>query len=448
VHKVILAFRYLFKKRISYVAFLAVALCVFIVVVVMTVMRGLVTDFKQKNHNFTGDCVVASDSLTGFAYYEDFLEILRRQDFVEAVSPVINSFALVSRRDSDSNFGVEITGIDPVIHSKATGFGETLHSKKNNIAGAFEPSRDSNSIGCILGIDLALQRDSNGAYDYNNEPKGMVLSVTSFPLTARGALAKAGVGMVNTKTFYYSDISRSGLARVDGAIVYLPFEQAQLLCMAGAERRVSRIHIKFKSRASLRTGCDKVAALWRDFTESKSNESLAYLFENVTVQSWKEHRREFIAAMEKEQTMLTVMFSLVGITTVFIVFVVFYMIVSHKTKDIGILKSVGVSKAGVVGLYLGFAFMLGVFGSAGGLGAGWLFLLRINHVEDWLFKNFEFQLWDRTIYAIGDIPNKVNPGTLTIIVASAIFACLLGAFIPSFNAARLKPVETLQVNQL
>jgi ABC-type lipoprotein release transport system permease subunit len=78
MYKVILPFRYLFKKRISYVAFLAVALCVFIVVVVMTVMRGLVTDFKQKNHNFAGDCVVASDSLAGFAYYEEFMETLSK----------------------------------------------------------------------------------------------------------------------------------------------------------------------------------------------------------------------------------------------------------------------------------------------------------------------------------------------------------------------------------
>jgi lipoprotein-releasing system permease protein len=448
MYKVILPFRYLFKKRISYVAFLAVALCVFIVVVVMTVMRGLVTDFKQKNHNFAGDCVVASDSLAGFAYYEEFMETLRQQEFIEAVSPVINSFALISNRGSDRNLGVEITGVDPVLHSKATGFGKTLHRKKDNIAGAFELTRDSNNIGCILGIDLALERNSDGAYDYENAPMGLVLSVTSFPLTARGALAKAVVGMINTKTFYYSDVSHSGLARVDSSMVYLPFEQAQLLCMAGAEKRVSRIHIKFKSETPLSTGCDKVAALWQDFTESKSDQSLNYLFDNVTVRSWKEHRREFIAAMEKEHTMLTVIFCLVGLTTVFIVFVIFYMIISHKTKDIGILMSVGVSKCSVVGIYLGFAFMLGLFGSAAGLTAGWLFLLRINQVEDWLFKAFSFQLWDRTIYAIGDIPNQTDPTTLTVIVASAILACLLGAFIPGYNAARLKPVETLQVNQL
>jgi len=449
VYKVILAFRYLFKKRISYLAFTAVALSVFIVVVVMTVMRGLVTDFKQKNHNFSGDCVVAGDSLVGFAYYEDFVRTLQGEDFVEGVSPVINSFALISRQGSARNIGVQIMGIDPVMHSRVTNFAETLHYNRHNVAGAFEPSRDPNHTGCILGIGLVLEPDSNGVYDYYGAVlPAMALSVTSFPLTARGTLAKAGLGMVSSKTFYYSDVSHSGLARVDGAMVYLPFEQAQLLCMAGVEKRISSIHIKFKHGVSLHSGLDKVSALWKDFVKGKGSEKLAYLFENVTVQSWKEHRREFIAAMEKEQTMLTVMFALVGVTTVFIVFVVFYMIVSHKSKDIGILKSIGVSKTNVVGLYLSFAFLLGIFGSAGGLAGGWVFLLRINAIEHWLFKHFRFQLWDRTIYAIGDIPNKVDFGVLAIIVAAALFACLLGAFIPSFKAARLKPVETLRVGQL
>ena len=57
------------RRPITYFAVLAVALCVFIVVVVMTVMTGLVSDFKEKNHDFAGDCVVGSESLVGFAYY-------------------------------------------------------------------------------------------------------------------------------------------------------------------------------------------------------------------------------------------------------------------------------------------------------------------------------------------------------------------------------------------
>ncbi|MHC4482697.1 MAG: ABC transporter permease, partial [Planctomycetota bacterium] len=344
---------------------------------------------------------------------------------------------------------LEMLGIEPVRHCRATGFGKTLHHRKDDAAKAFVPVYDPNVLGFVMGIDRWLERNAEGKYSYEAAPVQTSLAVSCFPLTARGALSKAGTGMVNTKTFYYSDTSHSGLARVDFSTIYLPFEQAQLLCgMAGPDKRVSRLHIKFKPEVRLQAGCKKVASLWQRFAQERSGERLSNLLETVTVQSWKGYRRAFIAAMEKEQTMLMVLFALVGVTTVFIVFVVFYMIVSHKTKDIGILKSIGVSNANVIRLYLGFAFLVGIFGSFVGVLGGWLFLLKINQIEDWLFANFEFQLWDRTIFAIGDIPNKLDFGVLAIIVVSAIIACLAGAIVPSWQAARLEPVKTLQVNRL
>ena len=449
MYKIVLAFRYLFNKRVSYLAFAAVALCVFIVVVVMTVMQGLVTDFKQKNHDFAGDCTVASESLVGFAYYEDFLKLLERQDFIQAVSSVIHGYALVTPQGSERGFGVEIMGIDPVRHSKATGFGKTLYYHKNDVSNAFSPAGDPNHIGCVLGVNLAIEPDAKGGYYHTASPAETALSVSCFPLTARGALAKAGAGLVNTRTFYYSDTSHSGLARVDSSMVYLPFEQAQLLCgMAGADKRVSSLHIKFAPGIALRAGRDRVALLWGKFVEEKQAERLSNLFEHVSVQTWKQGRREFIAAMEKEQTMLIVMFAFVGVTTVFIVFVVFFMIVSHKSKDIGILKSIGASNWDLSQLYLGFALLVGVFGSLVGGLLSWLFLAKINAIENWLFEHFQFQLWDRRIYAIGEIPNRLEFGLLGIIVLLAIAACLVGAFIPSRQAARLNPAETLQVAQL
>ncbi|MHC4596992.1 MAG: hypothetical protein ACYS19_18855, partial [Planctomycetota bacterium] len=214
MYKVILAIRYLIKRRITYFAVLAVALCVFIVVVVMTVMTGLVSDYKQKNHDFVGDCVVGTESLVGFAYYEDFVKILEKTDFIEGVSPVIKSYALINSRGSQRCYGVEIMGLDPVRHSRATGFGQTLYYRKGDVAKAFEPPYDSNLPGCVLGIDLALQRDANSRYFYEPRPSETALSISCFPLTAKGALAKAGLGEVNTQTFYYSDHSHSGLARV------------------------------------------------------------------------------------------------------------------------------------------------------------------------------------------------------------------------------------------
>ena len=72
---------------------------------------GLVGDFKEKNHNFTGDCVVGTESLVGFPYYEDFVQELETTDFVEAVSPVIKSYAFVGVENSRNGIGVEIIGV-------------------------------------------------------------------------------------------------------------------------------------------------------------------------------------------------------------------------------------------------------------------------------------------------------------------------------------------------
>ncbi len=449
MYKLILAFRYLYRRRISYLALGAVALCVFIVVVVMTVMRGLVGDFKEKNHSFTGDCVVGTESLVGFPYYKDFIEVLEKADFVEHVSPAINSYALVSAEGSQHSIGLEIIGIDAVRHSRVTGFGKMLRYHKDDAARAFEPRGDANLPGCVVGADLWLQRNSRGEYFYEPNPAATAMTVTCFPLTIKGALAKAGTDLVNTKTFYFSDTSESGLARVDSSVVYLPFEDVQALCgMKEPVARASWIHIKFKANVHLEEGCRKVRLLWAEFCEQMQDKPNAEALAGVSVQSWKEHRREFIAAMEKEQTMLTAMFGLVGLTTVFIVFVVFYMIVSHKTKDIGILKSVGASGVDVVAVFLGFAAMLGVAGSVAGVAAALWFLRDINALERWLFERFGFQLWDRTIYAIGEIPHRVDLTMVLVVMGCAVLACLAGAVLPSVRAAQNKPVEALQVSQL
>ncbi len=449
MYKITLAIRYLLKRRITYFAVLSVALCVFIVLVVMTVMNGLVKDFRQRNHNFAGDCIVSTDSLVGFSYYEEFVELLEDQDFIEGISPVIKSYGLKRRRGSSQDEVIEIMGIDPVKHSRATDFEQTLYFHKQDVSKAFAPSYDPNLNGCILGIDLLMLRDAKSNYAQESILYRIGYSISCFPLTARGALAQAGTDVVNTQTFYYSDHSQSGLPKVDGSVVYIPFENAQLLCgMGGSVKRTNAIHIKFKTETKIQTGCAKVASLWDNFKQQKANESQAYLLDTVTVQDWRQHRRASIAPMEKEETVMIIMFGFVGITTVFIVLVVFYMIISHKSKDIGILKSVGVSNCDIIELFSCFAFLVGLFGSLIGILTGWLFLLRINRIEDWLFEHFGFQLWDRTMYAIGDIPSKIEPDVLITIVISAIAACLLGALIPSLQAATAEPVKTLQVGQL
>lgn len=192
MYKIILPFRYLFKRRISYLAFLAVALCVFIVVVVMTVITGLVSDFKVNNHKWVGDCVVGTESLVGFPDHEDFIKRIEGADFVESISAVVKSYALVKNRNLEESSGVEIMGIDPVKHSRVTGFGETLYHRRGEVSKAFEPAYDPNLTGCVVGIDKWLIRDEKGRYNYEASPVEAALLVSCFPLTSKGAWQKPG----------------------------------------------------------------------------------------------------------------------------------------------------------------------------------------------------------------------------------------------------------------
>ncbi|MHC4149797.1 MAG: ABC transporter permease [Planctomycetota bacterium] len=448
MYKIILAIRYLVRRKISYFSVAATALCVFVVFVVITVLSGLTAEFKRNTHLSVGDCVVSSKSMVGFGYYEEFVEMLGAAGFIEAASPVIKSYAIVHGGDFGEKPMV-IMGLEPAAHSRATGFGGWLCYNKGDVVSAFEPAYDPNLAGCVPGVDLLFNRDSEGSYEITEELPREKFEVSSFPLTAKGALAKAGAGEVSTKTFYCSDVAHSGVASADGHTIYLPFEAAQALCgMNVGLKRVNAIHIKFKPGVKLGFGCDRVRGLWEDFTKTKAGAKEANLLENVRVQTWKTYSRLFVAAVETEQTMMIVIFGMIGIIMVFVVFVVFYMIVSHKSKDIGILKSVGASNGNVLVLFLGFAFLVGLLGAVIGAFGGWQFLVHINRIEDWLFRHFEFQLWDRRLYAIGDIPNAIDLKVLAGIIVSAVFACFLGALVPSWQAAKLEPVETLQVSRL
>ena len=450
MYDILLPMRFFFRRRITILAVLAVALCVFTVVVVMTVMNGLVTDFTEKNHAFFSDCIVSTDSLVGFGLYEEFISRLKGADFVASAAPVINTFGLVESESSGKNVALDLMGIDIDRHIKTTDFADTLYYNKESPSFAFKPLYDANLVGCIIGIDLLVERQKSGQYKQLSYLPAWSYLVTCFPLTPKGSLAKTGMALTaNSKTFHYSDNCDSGLAKIDSSVVYLPFEFLQPLCgMDAGTKRTNAIFVKFRKGSDIGACTEKVSGLWRDFAGQKNDFAFANLFNNVRVQDWKTYRRGTIAPMEKEQTTLILLFVLVGLITVFIIFVIFYMIISRKSRDIGILKSLGVPKTGIVRIFLRLALFVGLCGAAVGISFALIFLANINRLEGWLFEKIGFQMWNREIYAIGEIPNHAKPLLLAAVAACAVAACLLGALLPTLSAAGRKCVDVLRVNQL
>jgi ABC-type lipoprotein release transport system permease subunit len=450
--KWLLAWRYFMKRPISWLAVAAVALCVFIVIVVMTVMNGLVREFRFKNHAYVGDCVIETDSLVGFGYYQEFIDTLKSKPFVDAVSPVAKGIgmAVIPQVTGDQNLGIEIFGIDPSAHAAVTNFDTILHyTKPENVESVFRPAYAPEMDGCVVGVDvIPYRRQADGSYYYWPEPAAVRIVLSAFPLNIKGGLLRS-IDMVSMKTYYYSDDIRSGLVRPDGSAVFVPLEQAQVLFgMDTPIERVSSIHIRFKPTVTVSQGTANVRGLWKEHVAHYKDKPGGDLFEAVRVQTWQQNRRSVIAPMEKEQTMMMFLFLMLGVITVFIVFVVLYMIIAHKSKDIGILKSIGLRVSDILLIFVAFAVFIGAVGGLIGSVAGSAFLYKINDLEDWLYENYQWQLWDRSVYAIGDIPNQLDPGLLIVVCGAGVLACIAGALVPGIRAARMKPVQSLQVNQL
>lgn len=435
-----LAARYFRRRLITAIATIAVGVSVFIVIVVMTIMNGLVIDFKQRNHAFFGDCVIESASLAGFAGSEKLTALLLADDDITGVTAQVRSFAILTRAGWTTNSGVNLIGIDSSTIDDVTAFRDTLYLP----AGADVFDTGEGEPGCVRGIAMMNSRSADGEYHHGID-RTAKLTLTSFPLSRTGMPAKQGADISSSKTFTLTNDSDSRLAKEDNYNIYIPLQQAQLLCgMGGEEPRVTHLLVKFADGVKLEAGCEKVRGIFESFREEASAADKT-LLDNLSVMSWKMFRREIIAPVEKEQLMLTLMFLLIGLVTVFVVLVVFVLLVNSKNKDIGIMKSFGVSGGKIADLFLQFASLTALTGAGIGAAAAVLFLSKINALEQWLYAKFGWQLWDRSMYVIDEIPDKIRPEIIATVVICAVASAMLGALGPALKAARQRPADTLRI---
>jgi lipoprotein-releasing system permease protein len=120
------------------------------------------------------------------------------------------------------------------------------------------------------------------------------------------------------------------------------------------------------------------------------------------------------------------------------------MIVVEKTRDIGILKSLGASSNGVMSIFLSYGLGLGIVGSLAGVVLGLLFVRYINQIEDALSWVTGRKVFDEKIYYFFEIPTSVSPMMVIAVAFGAISIAVLASILPARRAARLHPVRALR----
>ena len=200
--------------------------------------------------------------------------------------------------------------------------------------------------------------------------------------------------------------------------------------------------VPVESEAAIAAFRDRVADIYAEFAEAHQGEVPSSM--SILVRSWRDQNRSMIAAVEKETGLVLFVFGLVCFTTVFLVLAIFWSMVSEKTKDIGILRSLGGSTAGIAALWLQYGAAVGTVGSGVGLIAAWLVVRNINEIHEWLGQNLGLVIWDPAVYYFFEIPSDMDWSKAATVVVAGVLTCLIGALIPAVRAGAMDPVRALR----
>lgn len=165
---------------------------------------------------------------------------------------------------------------------------------------------------------------------------------------------------------------------------------------------------------------------------------------SIEILTWEDLNATFIGAVKKETALVLFLFTIISFVAVFLVLAIFWSMVSEKTKDIGVIRSLGAGGTGVAGMWLTYGFAIGVVGAAlGGVGA-YLIVSNINPIHEWLGTTFGLLIWDPKIYYFTKIPNEIVPERAAIVIGGGILSSVLGAVVPAIRAATMDPVKALR----
>lgn len=281
--------------------------------------------------------------------------------------------------------------------------------------------------GAVLGIAMANMRVADGTEHFYLLPGDDV--TLTFPTAGNPP-------DITRSKFTVVDFYECKMSEYDSSFVFVPLRTLQemrgMIEGASGVGRFTSIQIKLKPGADGNEVRDRI------------QQALDPNFLIVQVRTWQDSQGALLAAVHMETAILNVLLFLIIAVSGFGILAIFFMIVVEKTRDIGVLKSLGASGRGVMGIFVSYGLSLGVVGSGAGMVLGLLLVRYINELADLLGRLTGQPVFDPSIYYFYKIPTLVNPWTVAWIVLGAMGIAILASVLPALRAALLQPVEALR----
>ncbi len=322
--------------------------------------------------------------------------------------------------DQDSPF----VATDPFLEGRK-------HDEESEFYNAFNPAAEQHT-GLIIGIAVVSAK--------SRHPDTGEVSDVFFCLPGDDVqltLPSSGVPPKPiSSAFTVVDFYESKMSEYDSSFAFMPIDKLQELRgmidpQTGA-RNVTSVQLKLKPGADLTAVRDKLQAR---FPVAEYG---------YRIQTWRDMQGPLLAAVELETTILNILLFLIIAVAGFGILATFFMIVVEKTRDIGVLKSLGAPSTGVMSIFLSYGLSLGAVGAGVGVGLGLLFVANIETVRAGVEYVSGQEVFAEEIYYFQKIPTIINPLTCVWVALGAMMIAVMASVLPSMRAARLHPVEALR----
>ena len=399
-----IAFRYLFTKKkdgfiniISTFSFLGIALGVAVLIVVMSVMNGFRTELINKINGFNPHIKIFS--------YDGSIDLSKlKNDKIKRISKqffLSNSSEAVIIHNSYTK-GIILRGY------LRDDFKKLKVIKNDNFYGKKTISYNHISIGkelsFILNVDLG--------------DKISIISPSSI-MSIAGSLPKQ-------KSFIVESIFESEINEFNQNIAFLNLKDLEEFFDLDKKNRYLEVFLQDPSDIELKKNI------------------FQNVFKDQLINSWADLNQSLFSALKIERNVMFIILSLIILIAAFNIISGLTILVKNKTRDIAILKSIGVQNSSITKIFFIVGFLIGALSTLTGIIAGIIFSINIESIRSLISNLFNISLFPEEIYFLSKMPSEIDPFSILIIsLLSIVITCIVSIF-PAIKASQLDTIKSLK----
>ena len=399
-----ITFRYLktrkkdgFLNVITIFSFIGISLGVAVLIIVMSVMNGFRSDLIKKINGFNSHATIQS--------YNGQFDLNKIND-----SNLINQIevAMVSNNGEGIIIKKKVTKGVLLRGYKKEEFKNLNITKNQNFSGSKILDKGGISISREMGYDLDLVIGDK-----------LSLLFSSFEETLIGSLPKQ-------KTFQINSFFNSGFNDFDKNIAFINIDDLE-----------NQLNLKSDSRF--------LEIYFKDPTDIKKlRKNLAQVFPNELIYTWSDLNKPLFSALKVERNVMFIILSLIIVVAAFNIISGLTILVKNKTREIAILKSIGVKNNSIRKIFFLVGFTIGTFATLFGVILGVVFSIYIENIRQFVSNLFNITLFPEEIYFLSTMPYELDfKSILLISICSIVSTCLVSLF-PAIKASNLDTIKSLK----